>query len=186
MKKITLLIFLVSVIVGFYFFENKPIPHHALSIRNTNIIESQQTITDRSPASIKMTNKKEASNFKQNNRQWVRQKGNEEELNQIQIKNTPTKEWQKKLVTILTRGLKPSTQVEVKHEKSLVLVNGQNGTNTEQVIVIFNGPEGRNSYRAMIDSQSAKILRTWDHTIHENIRKPASLSAFPIQVAPVN
>ena len=153
------------------------------SLNSTTLSQRQESLDQpsRQPASIKPINGQEPSSPK---RQWVGAKEDFLKTGNIRMKNEPQKDWQEKLVKILKRGLKNDTTIEINHEKSLVIVNGLNATNTEQVVVIYNGSDGRNSHRAMIDSGSGKILRTWDHTIHENLRSPASLTAFPLQSDP--
>lgn len=186
MKKYFLATFLLSVILGLFFFKKDSIPYKSLSSRKDNISKASKKTSKRMPANITQDQKPDLVKKSKPERQWVGKKDELISSGKIKMENQPSPNWQSKLETILNRGLSKTTKLEVNHEKSLVLVNGHNAKNAEQVVVIFNGPDGRNSYRAMVDSQSGKVLKTWDHTIHENIRKPASLSAFPLQVNPDN
>ena len=182
MKKYILATFLLSVTLGLFFFKKDSIPYKSLSSRKDHISKTIKETQKRMPANIVPDQKPDLVKKSKTERQWVGKKDEVISSGKIKMKNQPSSDWQSKLETILNRGLSKSTKLEVNHEKSLVLVNGHDAKNAEQVIVIFNGPDGRNSYRAMVDSQNGKVLKTWDHTIHENIRKPASLSAFPLQV----
>ncbi len=171
--------------VGFYLYQQNQssiaLNDRALNIRSSSIANLQNNIqTNRMPASIEPTEKKDDKVKPVSKRQWIGANDNIIQSGKISMKNKPDTKWHDKLVTILGRGLNPETKIEVNHEKSVILVNGHDALNAEQVVVIFNADKERNSYRAMVNSQTGKVIRTWDHTIHENIRKPASLSGLPL------
>lgn len=187
MKKIiaftTLIIFMG---VGFYFYQQKQsssvaLNARALNLRNSSIANLQNNLpTNRKPASVEPTEKKVDKTLPVSKRQWIGANDDIIKSGKIAMKNKPDTKWHDKLETSLVRGLPHKTTVEINHEKSVVLVSGHNALNAEQVVVIFNSEKNRNSYRAMVNSQTGKVIRTWDHTIHENIRKPASLSGLPL------
>lgn len=178
----TTLIILIG--IGFYFYQKNEsslaLSGRALNLRNASISNSQNMPNSmRKPASVETSTdvtKKESSQ----KRQWIGAKDDIIQSGKIAMKNKPDNNWHDKLVSILSRGFNSETKIEVNHEKSVILVNGNDALNAEQVIVIFNADKERNSYRAMVNSQTGKVIRTWDHTIHENTRMPANLSGLPL------
>lgn len=116
-------------------------------------------------------------------REWVGKKDEIVKSGRIKFANSVSDEWSLKLEESLLRGMPEDVTLEIKNERDLIVLEGQTATNAQQVVVIFNSPEKRNSYRALVDSQSGRILRSWDHTIHETFRRPAGskLTAFPLQ-----
>lgn len=184
MKKIIGFSFVFAfVAAGFYYFNPmKPttaLNERALSLRSSKVTQIQSDSKQtRKPASINPADQQDAK--AEMKREWIGARDDIIQSGKIAMKNKPHHNWQDKLVVILERGLNPLTKVEINHERSLVLVNGNEAQNAEQVVVIFNSEMKRNSYRAMVDSQTGKVIRTWDHTIHEDLRKPASLSGLPL------
>ncbi len=98
----------------------------------------------------------------------------------LKFTNKPSKNWLTKLEKSLGRGSPSDTKIEIKPERSLILLEGSLAKNTEQVVVVFNSENNRNSFRAMVDSQTGKVIRTWDHTINEN-KKTINLTPYPLQ-----
>ncbi|PIP89730.1 MAG: hypothetical protein COW01_08160 [Bdellovibrionales bacterium CG12_big_fil_rev_8_21_14_0_65_38_15] len=183
-KAIGFTILIIFVGVGLYFYQKNEsslaLNDRALNLRNASIAHTQNMPSSlRKPASVEPTTdvtKKDSSQ----KRQWIGAKDDIIQSGKIAMKNKPDNNWHDKLVSILSRGINSKTKIEVNHEKSVVLVNGNDAVNAEQVVVIFNADKERNSYRAMVNSQTGKVIRTWDHTIHENTRMPASLSGLPL------
>ena len=82
--------------------------------------------------------------------------------------NEVNKEWKEKLGQNLLRFLRPETLVFVKKQKSVTLVEDNLLRNAEVVIIQLKSPEGRRySYNAYVDSETGKVLQTWNRTIHE-------------------
>lgn len=181
MKKIIWCIPLIIVaIASFYYFNKKQVTSVALKERS-QAIEKTST-SKRAPASVPTSQvmHKQATPEKIQERKWV---GNKKmPRDKIIFVNSPKKEWKTLFMKKISRGLPADVDIEVQDEESLVILEGKMARNTEQVVVIYNSSAKRNSYRAMVDSQSGKIIRTWDHTIHEDLRKPASLSGLPLPI----
>lgn len=116
-------------------------------------------------------------------REWVGKKDDVVKSGRVKFANTVSEEWSLKLEESLLRGMPEDVTLEIQNERDLIVLEGQTATNAQQVVVIFNSPEKRNSYRALVDAQTGRILKSWDHTIHETFRRPASskLTAFPLQ-----
>jgi hypothetical protein len=90
----------------------------------------------------------------------------------ITFKNEVNPEWKSLLGQDVLRFLRPDTKLFVKKEKSLTLLERGLGRHVEQVYVKMISPEGRHfSYHAYVDSESGKVIRTWNNTIHEPMGK---------------
>lgn len=97
---------------------------------------------------------------------------NQEVPQKMTFKNEPNKEWKSLMGQDILRFLRPDTKLFVKKEKSLTLLERGLGRHVEQVYVKMISPEGRQfSYHAYVDSESGKVLRTWNQTIHEPMGK---------------
>lgn len=115
-------------------------------------------------------------------REWLGKNEDIIKTGKVSFTNKVHPSWNERLKNLLNRDLPERTELSIVNERDLVLINGKKATNAQQVVVIFNSPKKRSSYRALVDSQTGKIIRTWDHTIHETFRRPAnsSLTPFPI------
>lgn len=176
MKKWFIPLSLLSIlaIVGFWYLQQKPI------IQSNNRTHQKADTPLRQPASTKNAptiSTMPVTTTKQK-REWLGKVDGK-----VRFTNSASDDWKLKLEKSLSRGLPSNTKVEINNERDLVIVNGPAATNAQQVVVIFNSHKNRSSYRAMVDAQSGKILRTWDHTIHETFRRPANkgLTPYPIQ-----
>lgn len=96
----------------------------------------------------------------------------------LKFKNKVDSNWKKNLGHNLTRFQPEGTEVLIKKERGLIFLKKNLGEYREQVLISYKLPNGKkSSYRAMIDSESGKIIYTYDRTINENYRKkPAGLS----------
>lgn len=175
MKKWLVPLSLLSIlaIVGFWYFQQKP------AIQMSNQVHDETEVPLREPASTEDAPQiSSAPDVAKKKREWLGKVDGK-----IKFTNIASEDWMPKLENSLSRGLPSNTKVEINNERDLVIVNGPLATNAQQVVVIFNSHKNRSSYRAMVDAQSGKILRTWDHTIHETFRRPAhkGLTPYPIQ-----
>lgn len=177
MKKWLIPLSLLSIlaIAGFWYLKQKPV------LQYSNQTHKETDIPLREPASTENAPKISAmptTTTAKQKREWLGKMDRK-----VKFTNIASEDWILKLEKSLTRGLPSNTKVEINNERDLVIVNGPLATNAQQVVVIFNSHKKRSSYRAMVDAQSGKILRTWDHTIHETFRRPAhkGLTPYPIQ-----
>lgn len=172
----------VFLLVGVFWWHKKyqGVIEHEVEVTSTT--SKERLPIDRSPASSPSTKlapiKKETPQ-----REWVGKKEDLIKSGRVKFANSVSEKWPLKLEKSLRRGMPEDVTLEIQNERDLIVLEGQTATNAQQVTVIFNSPEKRNSYRALIDSQTGMILKTWDHTIHETFRRPAStkLTAFPLQ-----
>ena len=90
----------------------------------------------------------------------------------ISFLNEPRKDWKEIMGQDIMRFLRPETKIFVKKEKSLTLLKRNGGLHVEQVYVKMISPEGRQyGYQAFVDSETGKVIKTWNQTIHEPMGK---------------
>ena len=81
-------------------------------------------------------------------------------------------DWPKKVRENLLRHRHPDSKVSVRPIKGYIKVKNNKGRYVEKVLVDSTSKDGEKfSFHAIIDSQSGKILSTFNHTIKENFLK---------------
>lgn len=91
---------------------------------------------------------------------------------EISFQNSPKDNWKSLMGQDVMRFLRPETLLFVQKQKSLTLLERGVGLHVEQVYVKMISPEGRHySYNAFVDSETGKVVRTWNQTIHEPMGK---------------
>lgn len=92
----------------------------------------------------------------------------------VSYANKPSSRWQKKLETNLRAQASDNLkQVWIKKENSLVWTRDDNALMVESVVVrLTNKQDEESSFRALVDSETGKILETWDRSISDpaNVR----------------
>lgn len=85
----------------------------------------------------------------------------------IKPQNTPSPEWKSSLSESIQRqGGRDLKDLQITPIESLVWVHEGKALNVETAKVSFKDPGGREiSFKAMVDSQSGKILQTWDQPV---------------------
>lgn len=196
MKKIFVATFAIILLIGLgYFFltsKSKKENWYTFNKETTNTINSypstpkekeqarlddtvvaKTTKEERKPASIKPKKKPETSIGK---RTWSLN-ADQKVPNKISFLNEPKKEWRELLGQDLMKFLRPRTKVFIKKEGSHTILKRNGGLHVEKVHVKMQSPEGRQySYHAFVDSETGKVIQTWNQTIHEPMgKKPQSL-----------
>ena len=93
-----------------------------------------------------------------------------EDLN-LEFRNRINRDWKKILGEKLLYDLQDETQVFIKKIDSLLEIKGNEATYLEIAIVKFYDSKGnQSSFRALVDTESGKIMRRWDKTIFENYK----------------
>lgn len=87
--------------------------------------------------------------------------------------NKPSPDWEKKLTQSLKALAGNSLkELEIKKERSLVWTRDENALLVESVVVsMTNTQDVSSSFRALVDSQTGKVLETWDRTIFDPMDK---------------
>lgn len=81
--------------------------------------------------------------------------------------NQPSPDWEKRLEASLKEQAGNSLKdIKIKTENSLVWMRDENPLLVESVIItLTNHKKMESTFRALVDSQSGKVLESWDRTI---------------------
>ena len=91
---------------------------------------------------------------------------------EVSFLNKPRKEWRDALGKNILKFLRPKTKLFVKKEGAHTLLKRDGALHVEKVNIKMESPEGRQfSYHAYVDSETGKIVKTWNQTIHEPMGK---------------
>ncbi len=97
--------------------------------------------------------------------------------------NKPSPKWQKRLETSLkAQGGSGLKEIKIQKESSLVWMRDENPILVESVIVTLTSHKKmQSSFRALVDSQTGKVLESWDQTIFDpaNVRDGFHLKLDP-------
>jgi hypothetical protein len=87
--------------------------------------------------------------------------------------NEPDSDWQNLLANYLLDTQESDTVLFLKHLKSGIMVRGDQGRYTEEVLVTFQlSNKNISSYIALVDAQTGSLINTWSPTINHNFRTP--------------
>lgn len=84
--------------------------------------------------------------------------------------NRVNKEWKSRLTESLTKFQPKNVQVKVEHKNSYLQIEQDQGRYLEAVFVETIFADGKaNSFNALVDSESGRIVDSWDWSRYENI-----------------
>ncbi len=94
--------------------------------------------------------------------------------------NKVSKNWRDEMGKDLMRFQNENTKVMVHDEFSVIRIVDDQGQFLQQVAITYLLPTGeRNSFRALIDSESGMILETWDRSLGEKTTEQKEKISFP-------
>lgn len=129
---------------------DKPNPHKGFSVRNNRILTGD-----------------------------VDQKYEDENTELVMV-NMPNPDWKEVMGNDLMRFQDEETKLLVKEEVPVIKIQDGKGRYLEQVTITYLTKDGdRNSFKALVDSDSGSIVETWDRTIHEKAHKKSSGMRMP-------
>lgn len=102
---------------------------------------------------------------------------------ELEMINTINPNWKKLLGDDLLNLQEEGTKVLVRKEFSVTKIVDHKGYYLEQVIITYLLKNGdQNSYRALVNSETGRVIETWDRTIHEKLRKRRpDLAPLPLE-----
>lgn len=98
---------------------------------------------------------------------------NKHQLKQIpagaRFVNKPSPEWKNLLeLSLKTQGGENLKEIKIEREKSLIWMKDNQALMVESVLVsLTNQQDTHSSFRALVDSQTGKILESWDRTLFD-------------------
>jgi Zn-dependent metalloprotease len=94
--------------------------------------------------------------------------------------NKVDKKWKAKALSNLSKVWIGDKGIEIEHKDSAVFIKNGIAKNVEHVLVSLVHNNGNpSSFEAYIDSQTGKIIKTWNKTRYES-RKPLSVDPTPL------
>lgn len=100
----------------------------------------------------------------------------EKDLPDFIPQNIPSPEWQKsvKKALLLQAGGKLK-DLKINTVESLVWIQNQTPLNVESVMISFRDPQNREiAFRALVDSQSGRLLQTWDQPVMDDFQNDSN------------
>lgn len=105
------------------------------------------------------------------------------EVEDIKIANEVSEEWQEGVKKGLrAQGGSSLSEIEIKRTDSFIWAHEGVALNVESVLISLKNQNGEErKFRAMVDSETGKILRTWDHPVIDpmNPRENRGISVDP-------
>jgi hypothetical protein len=99
------------------------------------------------------------------------------ELNMI---NKLNPNWKEIMGNDLMRFQSDKTKLLVKEELPVIKIQDGIGRYLEQVVITYLNKDGdRNSFKALVDSDTGVIVETWDRTIQEKLLRNSPRMDFP-------
>lgn len=96
----------------------------------------------------------------------------EDESTDLPMVNKVNPQWKEIMGEDLMRFQPEETKLMVKEELPVIKIENGQGRFLEQVIVTYLLKNGeKNSFKALVDSESGAIVETWDRSIHEKVKK---------------
>lgn len=99
---------------------------------------------------------------------------------ELEMINVVSREWKEQMGIDLMRFQSEKTKIMVREDASLIKIENEKGRYVEQVTITFLMEGGiTNSFKALVDSGSGRILETWDKSIHEKISQHREVIPLP-------
>ena len=140
----------------------------------------KKKLPERAPSSIK-TNPFKGFMVRQNRilSGEIDQKYEDDDTDLI-MTNSLNPSWKEIMGNDLMRFQDEETKLLVKEELPVIQIIDGKGRYLEQVIITYLTKDGgRNSFKALVDSDSGAIVQTWDRTIQEKIRRRGTGMTLP-------
>jgi hypothetical protein len=83
--------------------------------------------------------------------------------------NRPSPDWKNRLeLSLKAQGGENLKEIKIEREKSLIWIKDEQALMVESVLVsLTNQQDSHSSFRALVDSQTGKILESWDRTLFD-------------------
>lgn len=137
--------------------QTKQIPEAKRAPANKHQMASRPTLTQ------KQTSNKKSSKSEPF---FPRRRG-KEVFNGLKAINTPHPEWEKRFKTALFRFHLKAENFKLNHIESVARKEGENYRNLEWVKISYVSKGLPQSYDALVDSETGKVTKTWNHMKYE-------------------
>lgn len=84
----------------------------------------------------------------------------------VKVENVASNNWHDRVRDSFRKQAPSVKDITITVEQSYVLVQGTNAINVESVKIILTNQRGEeSSFRALVDSQTGKVIETWDRSL---------------------
>lgn len=92
-------------------------------------------------------------------------------LDNLRPANAVSEKWQESLRNVLKlQGGDSLRDITIQKIESLIWMNNGSALNVESVAITLRGDKGeRTKFRALVDSQSGKIIQSWDQPVYDPV-----------------
>ncbi len=99
---------------------------------------------------------------------------------ELEMLNVVGPDWKEQMGSDLMRFQSANTKIMVREDAPMIKIENGKGRFVEQVTITFLLASGStNSFKALVDSESGRILETWDKTIHERLKEHREVFVLP-------
>ena len=196
-KRISIILISIFLIILSYQIFNKDIDQlpndsriESYDVKDEKIIKDNELIDDKVKPKEKEISKKvskkknplikdkKKDTLNNDYKGFINQKNKKFNKDKYHFSNKKNEYWEKELRNRILDSLDDKPELTINKERSLIKISKNKAMYIEQAQIIINHDDGRqDSFRALIDPESGKIIRSWDRTIHENFfKKPRKFS----------
>ncbi len=109
---------------------------------------------------------------------------NDQNQESIVVKNSKDSNWVTKLRSDLLRFTPANAELKILPLLSTVKMIDGEALLVEKVLIQVHSKKFTNSYNAYVDSETGRIIETWNQTIHEKIpRAELKFKAYPLETS---
>ncbi len=99
---------------------------------------------------------------------------------ELEMLNSISPDWKEQMGSDLMRFQSSKTKIMVREDAPMIKIENGKGRFVEQVTITFLLATGStNSFKALVDSESGRILETWDKTVHERLHEHREVFVLP-------
>lgn len=95
---------------------------------------------------------------------------NKKSFEELDSFNTPSTVWRERLTQVIEKQLNFTGALTIKPLESYALVKNEKIHYVESVLIKVKNDDQYAAYRAEVDSQTGEVLKTWDHSIYEDLK----------------
>ena len=95
----------------------------------------------------------------------------------LEFLNSINENWKQDLIDRIARTQRSDTEIFIKKENSFIQIKNNKGLYVEHVLLAIKRPDDlKQSYEALIDSETGKVIKTWNSITYEKKSKKPFLN----------
>lgn len=150
-------------------------------VQNEKVVKrtpsNSELVTARIPKSRNLSKNK---HLKKNSRDGRVLQGDSKQIDKymdegihLQFVNEINDNWKEDLAEKILQSQRPGTDIFIKRESSIIEIKNNKGRYIEHVSIIVKKPNHlKQSYEALIDTETGKMIKTWNSILYEKKSEP--------------